>query len=201
MRIIAGEFRGRRLVAPSGPATRPTTDRVREAWFSIIGRPGRKAVDLYAGTGALGFEALSRGSEFVYFVERAKPALAAIRKNAEALGVSERVKILPLEVRDANALLQRSGPFDLVLADPPWTDFEAARETLRRIVSQDLLTEGGVAVLGHPRKETLDLREDSGLEMQKTRAWGDSAATFYAWGDGTQVQEEANIAPVSNETY
>lgn len=201
MRIIAGEFRGRRLVAPTGPATRPTTDRVREAWFSIIGHPGRKAVDLYAGTGALGFEALSRGSEMVYFVERARPALAAIRKNAEALGVLARIKILPLEVSDARSLLERSGPFDLVLADPPWTDFEAARVALARIVQQDLLTEDGLAVLGHPRKESLELPASSGLEIQKTRAWGDSAATFYRRPDPEALLENARLAPVSNETY
>ncbi|OQX67301.1 MAG: 16S rRNA (guanine(966)-N(2))-methyltransferase RsmD [Sorangiineae bacterium NIC37A_2] len=179
MRIIAGEFRGRRLVAPSGPATRPTTDRVREAWFSMIGRPGRLAVDLYAGTGALGFEALSRGAERVLFVERRRPALIAIRKNAEALGVSDRIRILSVDVGDARAALLRESPFDLVLADPPWTDFDAAQAALRRLVRADLLTEEGLAVLGHPRKSTLELPPESGLVVRKTRAWGDSAATFY----------------------
>ncbi len=179
MRIIAGEFRGRRLVAPSGPATRPTTDRVREAWFSMIGRPGRLAVDLYAGTGALGFEALSRGAERVFFVERRRPALIAIRKNAEALGVSERIRILSVDVADARPALLREGPFDLIMADPPWTDFDAAQAALRRLVRTDLLTEDGLAVLGHPRKTTLELPPESGLEVRKTRNWGDSAATFY----------------------
>jgi 16S rRNA (guanine966-N2)-methyltransferase len=179
MRIIAGEFRGRRLVAPSGPATRPTTDRVREAWFSMIGRPGRLAVDLYAGTGALGFEALSRGAERVLFLERRRPALIAIRKNAEALGVSDRIRILSVDVGDARAALLRESPFDLVLADPPWTDFDAAQAALRRLVRADLLTEEGLAVLGHPRKSTLELPPESGLVVRKTRAWGDSAATFY----------------------
>lgn len=179
MRIIAGEFRGRRLVAPSGPATRPTTDRVREAWFSMIGRPGRLAVDLYAGTGALGFEALSRGAERVLFLERRRRALIAIRKNAEALGVSDRIRILSVDVGDARAALLRESPFDLVLADPPWTDFDAAQAALRRLVRADLLTEEGLAVLGHPRKSTLELPPESGLVVRKTRAWGDSAATFY----------------------
>lgn len=189
MRIIAGEFRGRRLVAPSGPATRPTTDRVREAWFSMIGRPGRLAVDLYAGTGALGFEALSRGAERVFFVERARPALIAIRKNAEALGVSERIRILSVDVADARASLLREGPFDLVLADPPWTEFDAAQATLRRLIRAELLAEDGLAVLGHPRKTALELPPESGLEVRKTRNWGDSAATFF----GRKYEAETTV--------
>src|SRR5688572_29881745 len=81
MRIIAGKLRGRRLSAPKGLATRPTTDRVREAWFSMLGPLNGRVVDLYAGTGALGFEALSRGAEHVLFVESARAACQAILEN------------------------------------------------------------------------------------------------------------------------
>src|SRR6187431_1988680 len=100
MRIIAGSLRGRRLVAPPGLATRPTTDRVREAWFSMLGPLEGLALDLYAGTGALGFEALSRGAEHVVFVENARPAQQAILANARTLGVDKSITLLSLSVEN-----------------------------------------------------------------------------------------------------
>ena len=90
MRIIAGEFRGRRLTAPKGLKTRPTTDRVREAWFSMLGPLEGRVIDLYAGTGALGFEALSRGAAHITFVESDRAAQKAITDNAKTLGVDAR---------------------------------------------------------------------------------------------------------------
>lgn len=121
MRVIAGEWRGRRLVAPGGAATRPTADRVRETLFSmLVSRLGSfddlRVADLFAGSGAFGFEALSRGAAHVTFVEQDQRALAAIRANADALGAADRVRIL-----GGSALaLPRSEPFDLILADPPY---------------------------------------------------------------------------------
>ncbi len=121
MRIIAGQFRGRMLEAPSGLATRPTGDRVREALFSMLASrvgpfEGLRVADLYAGSGALGFEALSRGAVFATFVETDGSAQAAIKGNAVRLGVAERVRIL-----GGSALaLPRSEPFDLIFADPPY---------------------------------------------------------------------------------
>ena len=103
MSIIAGTLRGRRLKAPAGLATRPTTDRVREAWFSMLGPLDGTALDLYAGTGALGFEALSRGAERVVFVENARPAQKAILENAEQLGVRDRVVLISSTVESARA--------------------------------------------------------------------------------------------------
>jgi 16S rRNA (guanine966-N2)-methyltransferase len=94
VRIIAGEFRGRKLVAPQGLATRPTKDRVREAWFSILGPLDGIVIDLYAGTGALGLEAISRGAKHAIFVESARPAQQAIIKNAANLGIEDRVTVL-----------------------------------------------------------------------------------------------------------
>ncbi len=121
MRIIAGMWRGRLLDAPPGVATRPTADRVREALFSmLISRigsfEGLRVADLFAGSGALGFEALSRGAASVTFVERDPQAVTAIRANGARLGAGDRVTILT-----ASALtLPRAEPFDLVLADPPY---------------------------------------------------------------------------------
>lgn len=121
MRIIAGEWRGRALETPPGDATRPTADRVRETLFSMLmsrlgSFEGLSVADLFAGSGALGLEALSRGAASATFVERDSAALAIIRRNAERLGANERARIIP-----GSALaLPRAGPFDLILADPPY---------------------------------------------------------------------------------
>jgi 16S rRNA (guanine966-N2)-methyltransferase len=121
MRIIAGEWRGRRLIAPPGLATRPTADRVRETLFSMLASrlgtfEGLRVADLFAGSGALGFEALSRGAASAIFVDSDPAALAAIRANAEKLRASERVAIL-----GGSALaLPQAEPSDLVFVDPPY---------------------------------------------------------------------------------
>ncbi len=178
MRIIAGHLRGRRLRAPQGMATRPTTDRVREAWFSMLGPLDGLVVDLYAGTGALGFEALSRGATRVIFVENSRDAQKVIEHNAKTLGVSERITLVGSTVEAATNHLRRQGPFDLVLTDPPWTHMHSAELALRRILRADLLTVDGRIVLGHPKGKPVTLASDSGLQEDKQRNWGDSAATF-----------------------
>lgn len=179
VRIIAGQFRGRRLVAPPGFATRPTTDRVREAWFSILGPLSGTVLDLYAGTGALGFEALSRGAERAIFVESARAAQKVIEKNAATLGVTERVTIINTTVEVATNQLRKKPPFDLIVTDPPWTHMHSAELALKRLLRADLLTEDGTLVLGHPKGKPVVLSSESGLIEQSSRSWGDSAATFF----------------------
>jgi 16S rRNA (guanine966-N2)-methyltransferase len=117
LRVVAGEFKGRRLVAPRGAHTRPTADRVREALFSMLGDvEGARVLDLYAGSGALGIEALSRGAASAVFVERDPAALTAIERNLAPLDVEASV-----ERADALRWLARAeGPFDLVFCDPPY---------------------------------------------------------------------------------
>lgn len=166
-------------MAPKGLATRPTTDRVREAWFSMLGPVSGRVVDLYAGTGALGFEALSRGAEQVLFVESARAAQRAIAHNAEQLGVTERVTLLSSTVEATTKTLQGQGPFDLVLTDPPWTQLSSATLALGRILNRELLAPDGCIVLGHPRGRPITLHAKAGLSEWKSRAWGDSAATFW----------------------
>jgi 16S rRNA (guanine966-N2)-methyltransferase len=117
VRVVAGEFRGRRLAAPRGTRTRPTADRVREALFSMLGDvSGARVLDLYAGSGALGIEALSRGADSAVFVERDPRAVAAIERNLESLGVEEEV----LREDVVGFLRRGSGTFDLVFCDPPY---------------------------------------------------------------------------------
>ena len=123
MRVIAGELGGRRLAAPRGVATRPTSERVREALFSMLGAmDGLRVLDLFAGSGALGIEALSRGAAHATFVERSAPALAALRANLAALGVVERSSV---RAGDALAALRGGETYDLVFLDPPYAMVEA----------------------------------------------------------------------------
>lgn len=121
MRVIAGTAGGRRLVVPKGDRTRPTADRVRESLFSSLQPrlPGARVLDLFAGSGALAIEALSRGAAHATLVERARPALAAIRTNLDTAGVADRATIVAAEL--PGALARVEGPFDLVLLDPPYT--------------------------------------------------------------------------------
>jgi 16S rRNA (guanine966-N2)-methyltransferase len=121
MRIVAGEWRGRKLVAPAGRSTRPTADRTRETLFSMLASrlgsfDGLRVADLYAGSGALGFEALSRGAAHATFVESDRAALKAIDANVMALGAAARISMRAMSA----AALPAGQPFDLVLADPPY---------------------------------------------------------------------------------
>ena len=117
MRVVAGEFRGRRLAAPRGARTRPTADRVREALFSMLGDVSdARVLDLYAGSGALGIEALSRGAESAVFVERDAQALAALRRNLAAVGADAEVRRQDV----ARFLAHPDARFDLVFCDPPY---------------------------------------------------------------------------------
>lgn len=123
MRVVGGKFKGRGLAAPRGEQTRPTTDRTRESLFNILSNSVNFAdvavLDLFAGTGALGIEALSRGAKSSVFVENAKPALSALRKNIDALGLSQQTKLI---MCDATKLPERGSlpSVDLVFADPPY---------------------------------------------------------------------------------
>jgi len=127
VRVVAGEFKGRRLYAPRGSRTRPTADRVREALFSMLGDvSGARVLDLYAGSGALGIEALSRGAESAVFVERDAKALDALRRNLDATGARGAVRREDV----ARFLSRPEGTFDLVFADPPYDDASAVAHSL-----------------------------------------------------------------------
>jgi 16S rRNA (guanine966-N2)-methyltransferase len=168
MRIVAGRLGGRRLSTPSGRDTRPTSDRVREAVFSILGPlDGARVLDLFAGSGALGLEALSRGAAQVTFVERAPAALQAIRANVAALGVGASVHARDVRsfVRDASAA---GDTYDLVFLDPPYRDAAGLGPALDLTA---LLARGGRAVSESDRREPLVL---AGLEVADERRYGDT---------------------------
>lgn len=168
MRIIAGEFRGRTLKPPADRRVRPTADRVREAWFSILNDRVRNArvVDLFAGSGALGLEAVSRGAAHVTFVEIGKPALDALRKNVSTLDVEDRVTVHRADVLRWVAGL-RGPKFNLAFADPPYTTGQSER-------LRDLFRARPFAnILGIEHQATLDLAGDD------TRRYGSVALTFF----------------------
>ena len=175
MRIIAGSHRGRRLKAPAGRATRPTSDRAREALFSILaqGRPplvGCRFLDLFAGTGAVGLEALSRGAGHLLLVETAADALEAMRSNLDQLGLAERAQILP---RDATRLGPAPAPFDLIFADPPYRQ-NLAGPALAALLRGRWLAPGGRLVLQLAPGEPLPapLAEPGPLVLEDERRYG-----------------------------
>jgi 16S rRNA (guanine966-N2)-methyltransferase len=181
MRVIAGALRGRSLVAPKGLTTRPTSDRVREALFSVLGNVTSASVlDLYAGTGALGIEALSRGASRAVFVENDRPALEALRRNLDTLGLTGSAVVLSSPVLRVVRSLSSRGPFDLVLVDPPYASLAEAVQVLELLVDQHLFSDKVRVVLEHASRDAApDLK---GLLFQKTRRYGDTSVSFYAVG-------------------
>src|SRR5512140_314239 len=189
VRIIAGRFRGQGIAAPKGLATRPTSDRVREALFSILGDvEGLDVLDLFAGSGALGLEALSRGARSATFVDEARAALLALRANVEALAVGEETAIVPAGARAGLVRLARAGRrFGLVLADPPYAYAETPR-VLADLVGLGLLVPGAWVVLEHAARGTppaveTEPAEGPALAVRFTRTYGDTALTFYRWSN------------------
>jgi 16S rRNA (guanine(966)-N(2))-methyltransferase RsmD len=177
--VIAGEFGGRRLVAPRGLGTRPTSDRVREALFMVL-EPlgGLRIVDLFAGSGALGVEALSRGAAWADFVEPDRSALAALRQNLTVLGLAERSHVWPLHLPAGVKKLR--GPLaaaHLVLADPPYGG-GPARETLAALGVAEVLRAGARVVFEHHVKD--ELPEHCGcLARARVRRYGETAISTY----------------------
>lgn len=167
LRIIAGEFKGRRLTAPAGRTVRPTADRVKEAWFSILQQsiPDARVLDLYAGSGALGFEALSRGATAVDFVEQHRASLAALKANAEALKVEDRVTIHRMDALRFAGRLQ-PGAYDVAFADPPY----AADDALRLLALFRATPFARVLSIEHAADVT--------LSGDDTRRYGDTAVTL-----------------------
>ena len=178
MRIIAGEYRGRRLTAPAGSIARPTTDRVKEAMFGAIQFEvaGARVLDAFAGSGALGFEALSRGAVHVDFVEKEPACLKALEENMMMVGASN----ARIHRGDVIKLLPRLGAYDLLLLDPPYDDalyvpvLELARDCGALAV--------GAIVIAECRK-TFDLSVPIGYNLTKRKEYGDISLLFLAYGD------------------
>ncbi|MGA2217593.1 MAG: 16S rRNA (guanine(966)-N(2))-methyltransferase RsmD [Terracidiphilus sp.] len=187
MRIIAGTFRSRSLQAPPGRATRPTSDRLRETLFNVLAPRIQAAVflDLYAGSGAVGIEALSRGAASVHFVERAPDALDALRANLTKLGLTAGFRI---HAGSVFTVLRRMKPepttgFDLVFLDPPYDAAEEYAATLGLFGGSlaALLSPGAMLIAEHRRKERLQDKYGA-LERSRLLEQGDTALSFYTAG-------------------
>jgi 16S rRNA G966 N2-methylase RsmD len=203
MRVIAGTYRSRRLIAPRGLATRPTSDRLRETLFNVLAARIEGAVfaDLYAGSGAVGIEALSRGASLVYFVDHAAPAIEAIRGNLASLAIRSGFHI---ECSSVSAALRRlsimgsqgpgsqgpgsqgpraQGPCTIVFLDPPYPaagDYASTLDVLGRQAAS-LLTAGGIVIAEHSRKMPPPLAESYGpLRRYRVLEQGDAGLSFYS---------------------
>ena len=172
MRIVAGQARGRRLTVPKGRKVRPTADRVREALFSTIGSrvSNARVLDLFAGTGALGLEALSRGAASAVFVEKSKSVRAILERNIEDLGFESEAKVVPGDARSALRVLEKDkAKFDVVFLDPPYAG-DLLEMTLNALGAPGLLDRNAVIIAEHPRGEKPLLPKS--LRIVVTKSYG-----------------------------
>lgn len=182
LRIVAGRFKGRQIDTPEGRNTRPTTDRVREALFNLLAHnpdipsvENARVIDLFAGSGALGFEAISRGALFCLFVEIAAGARGIIRKNIETLQLFGITRIHRRSATDLGMKPAGLGePFDIIFVDPPYGQ-GLVEPALRQLILGDWITENAVAIIetSHDEEPT-----PPGWKVLDTRLYGDSRLTF-----------------------
>jgi 16S rRNA (guanine966-N2)-methyltransferase len=185
MRIIAGKFRSRRLNSIKGMVLRPTSDKLRETLFNILGElvVNARFMDLFAGTGAVGIEALSRGAREAIFVEKHPPTAALIKKNLESLDIRTGARVVASDAMKALERLARepavkNARVDLVFLDPPYAETEQYKTVLAFLGGANLPAENAVVIAEHQR--SLDLPETSGnLERVRVLRQGDAALTFY----------------------
>jgi 16S rRNA (guanine966-N2)-methyltransferase len=193
MRVIAGERRGFQLKGPAGKFTRPMADRVREALFSMLASLGAepaRVLDLYAGTGGIGIEALSRGAESADFVERNAAAAAVVRAN---LAHTRYIDVTRVYQEPVSAFLARAernqteiAPYDLIFMDPPYADPELVA-TLERVGRSPLVESDATLVIGHSPRVTLP-QHAGRLRRLRERCYGDSCFSIYVHGDQDEVE-------------
>jgi 16S rRNA (guanine966-N2)-methyltransferase len=164
-------------VAPRGTVTRPTSDRVREAMFSLIGPVnGARVVDLYAGSGALAIEALSRGAAHAVLIERSRPALVALAENLRTLGLTSRAEVIAAAIEKSQRAITERGPFDLWLIDPPYEDVPSVPALLEAIASA--VAPKATIVLEHASK-TEPPAHLAAIPLDRTRRYGDTSVSLY----------------------
>jgi len=190
MRISGGVHRSRQLVSPRGASTRPTSDRVREALFSILDSRGAivdaRVIDLFAGTGALGLEAISRGAAHATFVENDRRALEALARNIDALRERPRTRVVPQAAARAAATLAGEEA-TLVFCDPPYADVTRADGVAKLLTALEphrVLHEGALFVLEHATRDKPAL--GSQFREEDARAYGDTTLSFYLYTHATK---------------
>lgn len=181
MRIISGACRSRKLYSPPGMATRPTADRVRESIFNILAPQvsGRRVLDLFAGTGAMGLEALSRGADTAVFIDLSASALNIITRNIAACRMEERSRAIRWDIaKNLTCLSSREAAFDLVFMDPPY-DQGLIHRALSHLIRQRILENGALIVIEHAASEPVpgDFAE---LSLTDRRKYGKTLVSFLA---------------------
>jgi 16S rRNA (guanine966-N2)-methyltransferase len=190
MRVISGDLRGRILKVPPGRDLRPTQGHVRQVLFDIVGEAivGRRALDLFAGVGGLGIEALSRGAVEVCFVERDPGALRCLRENLESFGIADRARVLPISVEAGLKILEKENAgFAWIFADPPYRlDPATWMRRVARLGPGAVLDAKGTLVFETSRRRPAIERIES-LERVRSHPAGETTLEFYRWGgrDGT----------------
>jgi 16S rRNA (guanine966-N2)-methyltransferase len=181
MRVIAGKYRSRKLAAPAGTATRPTSDRLRETLFNVVAGSveGSTWIDLFAGTGAVGIEAISRGAVMAYFVESSKAAVRSIRANLSELEIEHGFEILDREAVPALRLLEARGvTCDFCFLDPPYRKMGDYEQVLTWLADSRLLKPGGMVIAEHDKH--FDPGESFGnLRRKRKLRQGDAVLSFY----------------------
>ena len=191
MRVITGTARGRRLLELEGMETRPTTDRVKEGLFSALqfDIEGRRVLDLFAGTGQLGIECLSRGAASAVFVDQRRDAVELVRKNLKLTGLTERARVVQGQALEFLERAQnQGGRFDLVFLDPPYASglLEAA---LERLTGFDILNPRGIIVAEHPAEGVLP-DQPPPYRLRRTYRYGKIAVSLYRRAGGNEQNEE-----------
>jgi 16S rRNA (guanine(966)-N(2))-methyltransferase RsmD len=189
VRIIAGKFRSRQLKSLKGLALRPTSDMLRETLFNILGPrvEGSHFLELFAGTGAVGIEAISRGAKFAVFVENHPAAVRLIRENLASLEIKSEARIIPMAVTPALAKLEteyvaakneRETAFDFIFLDPPYTNKNDYELTFEALSNSSLLSESTILIAEHHKKSLLKNAVGS-LQQFRTLTQGDASLSFY----------------------
>jgi len=185
VRVIAGKFGSRTLKGPRGQAMRPTSDRLRETLFNILGAAveGSVFVDAYAGTGAVGIEALSRGAKRVVFIENHRTAVALIRKNLAVLGIERDAEVLPTDAVKGLAWLANEGTrADFIFLDPPYADVTEYARALEFLGKLSLLAPGGRVIVEHEKRRKLAASIGK-LARVRTVEQGDGVLSIYQWAE------------------
>lgn len=181
MRVIAGQYRSRKLLAPAGSGTRPSSDRLRETLFNVVaaGIPDSVWLDLFAGSGAVGIEAISRGARMVYFVESSVRAAKTIRANLKSLTISDGFELQEREAAQAIRILDAAAVVcDFCFLDPPYADAEAYEETLSFLSQSRLLAPSSLVIAEHDKHSDL-LDRYGALTRARRLQQGDAVLSFY----------------------
>ncbi len=182
MRVVGGTIKGRRLMSFKSSSIRPTSDKVREAIFNVLDRPFpfKNILDLFAGTGALGIESLSRGAEFAVFVDKDNSSVGVIKDNIDKCGLGDVTKVIKRDVLSAVGSLGGTSRFDLVFLDAPYKDFDLTLKVLKALKKEVLMTEDCFIVCETSSKDVIsgEVAEKIGFEFIKEKTYGDTSVCF-----------------------